>query len=96
MDDLRDNLIITLNSSSNTAADIGITGSSISSISLTNYRALATVVFSSQDQISYIARQTIRDNQFLQQTITSQQINLAFDTQYNVRMSDNQEYYLLI
>lgn len=93
MGDLKGNLILTLNSSPNTAADVGVTGGApISSITLTNCRALATVVYPSPDQIKYMATQTIRDNQFLQQTITSQQINLAAGTQYNVRMSGNQGY----
>lgn len=91
MGDLRGNLILTLNSSPNSILDSGSIAPS-SAIILSNCRALATVVYPSQDQISYMARQNIRDNQFLQQSITSQQMSLAANAQYNVRMSGNQGY----
>ena len=46
MEDLKDNLILTLNSSLNSIIDVS-SGTSVSIINLTNYRSLVTVVYSS-------------------------------------------------
>lgn len=90
MGDLKGNLILTLNSSPNTAFDVTTGAGTIASITLVNCRALATVVQPSPEQVSYMNNQTIRDNQFLAQTVTSVQQPLGASTQYSIRMGGNQ------
>lgn len=92
MGDLQGNLIINLYSSPNTAFDVTTGAGAITSINLINCRALATVVQPAQEQVNYMSTQTVRDNQFLSQTVTTQQMTLSANTQYTVRMSGNQGY----
>lgn len=93
MGDLNGNLIITLASSNLGAGDVGVTGGApMSAITLTNCQALATVVVPSPDQLKYMSTQNIRDNQFIQQNFTQQQMYLSPGTQYTVKLSGSQGY----
>jgi hypothetical protein len=89
MGDLKGNLVLTLNSSANGAIDVTSGGGTIATVSLTNCRALMTVVQPSPEQAAYQNQQTVRDNQFLSATVTSVQKTLAPSVQYNILMSAN-------
>jgi hypothetical protein len=98
MGDINGNLILTLNSSANTAQDVTAGTGTIGTVFLSACRGLATVVTPASEQIQYMKTQTMRDNQFLQTTITTQTQALGAGQNYTINLSGNMGYcpYLFI